>query len=122
VSLTINGVTHRTWTDTELDAYEKRWRLGTRERLAYDVLLYTAQRVGDVVRMQRNEIRNGVIAVVQEKTGTEVFVPLHPALARSIKAGPSKGVYLIGDKNGRPNHAHESNGADFDRGQGGPLV
>jgi integrase len=94
--------THRTWTDTELDAYEKRWPLGTRERLAYDVLLYTAQRVGDVVRMQRNEIRNNVIAVVQEKTGTEVFVPLHPALARSIKAGPSKGVYLIGDKNGRP--------------------
>ena len=43
-----------------------------------------------------------MIAVVQEKTGTEVFVPLHPALARSIKAGPSKGVYLIGDKNGRP--------------------
>jgi integrase len=52
--------------------------------------------------MQRNEIRNGVIAVVQEKTGTEVFVPLHPALARSIKAGPSKGVYLVGDENGRP--------------------
>jgi integrase len=94
--------THRTWTDTELDVYEKRWPLGTRERLAYDVLLFTAQRVGDVVRMQRNDIRNGVIAVVQEKTGTEVFVPLHPALARSIKAGPSKGVYLIGDKNGRP--------------------
>jgi integrase len=94
--------THRTWTDTELDAFEKRWPLGTRERLAYDVLLYTAQRVGDVVRMQRNEIRNGVIAVVQEKTGTEVFVPLHPALVRSIKAGPSKGLYLIGDKNGRP--------------------
>src|SRR5262249_49806168 len=74
----------------------------TRERLAFDVLLYSAQRVGDVVRMQRSDIRNGVITVVQEKTGAEVFVPLHPALARSIKAGPSKGVYLIGDKNGRP--------------------
>jgi integrase len=94
--------THHTWTDAELDAYEKRWPLGTRERLAFDVLLYTAQRVGDVVRMQRAAIRNGVIIVVQQKTGTEVFVPVHPALARSIKAGPSKGVYLIGDKDGRP--------------------
>jgi integrase len=93
---------HHTWTDAELDAYEKRWPLGSRERLAYDVLLYTAQRVGDVVRMQRSHIRNGVIAVEQEKTGAEVFVPLHPALARSIKAGPSKGLYLIGDSNGRP--------------------
>src|SRR5262249_40946944 len=64
--------------------------------------LYSAQRVGDVVRMQRSNIRNDVITVVQEKTGAEVFIPLHPALARSIKAGPSKGIYLIGDKNGRP--------------------
>jgi integrase len=94
--------THHTWTDAELDAYEKRWPLSTRERLAFDVLLYTAQRVGDVVRMQRSDIRSGVISVVQQKTGVEVFVPVHPALARSIKAGPSKGVYLIGDKDGRP--------------------
>jgi integrase len=94
--------THHTWTDAELAAYENRWSLGTRERLGFDLLLYTAQRVGDVVRMQRSHIRNGVITITQQKTGAEVFVPLHPALARSIKAGPVKGVYLIGDKNGRP--------------------
>jgi integrase len=52
--------------------------------------------------MQRSDIRNGVITVTQEKTGTEVFVPLHPALTRSIKAGPANGLYLIGDRNGRP--------------------
>jgi integrase len=94
--------THHTWTDAQLDTYERHWPTGTRERLAFDVLLYTAQRVGDVVRMQRSDIRNGVIAVVQEKTRAEVFVPLHPALARSIKAGPAKGIYLVGDKDGRP--------------------
>jgi integrase len=94
--------THHTWTDEQLGAYEKRWPLGTRERLAYDILLYTAQRVGDAVRMQRSDIRNGVITVSQQKTGAEVFVPLHPALARSIKAGPAKGIYLIGDRSGRP--------------------
>jgi len=58
--------------------------------------------VGDVVRMQRAQIRNGVMTITQQKTGAEVFVPVHPALARSIKAGPTKGLYLIGDKNGRP--------------------
>jgi integrase len=94
--------THHTWTDEQLAAYEVRWPLGTRERLAFDLLLYSAQRVGDVVRMQRSDIRNSVVTVVQQKTGVEVFVPLHPALARSIKAGPSKGIYLVGDKNGRP--------------------
>jgi integrase len=94
--------THHAWTDAQLETYENRWPLGTRERLAFDVLLYTAQRVGDAVRMQRSDIRNGVIAMTQEKTGAEVFVPLHPALARSIKAGPANGLYLIGDRNGRP--------------------
>jgi len=94
--------THHTWTDDQLTAYEKRWPLGTRQRLAFDVLLYSAQRVGDAVRMRRSDIHNGVIAIVQQKTGTNVFVPLHTALVRSIKAGPSRGLYLIGDKNGRP--------------------
>src|SRR5215510_3054775 len=94
--------THHTWNDVELDAYEKKWPLGTRERLAYDLLLYSAQRVGDVVRMQRSDIRNGVIPVTQEKTAEPVLIPLHPALARSVKAGPANGLYLIGDKNGRP--------------------
>src|SRR5262249_25426858 len=55
-------------------------RLSARQRLAYDVLLYSAQRVGDAVRMQRSDIHDGVIAIVQQKTGTRVFVPLHPAL------------------------------------------
>jgi integrase len=94
--------THHTWTDDQLEAFEKRWPLGTRERLAYAVLLYTGQRVGDAVRMRRADIRNGVIHVVQAKTGTELYLELHPALARAIKAGPAKGVYLIGDQHGRP--------------------
>ena len=37
------------WTDQELSAFEARWPLGTRQRLAYTLLLYSGQRVGDVV-------------------------------------------------------------------------
>src|SRR5436190_1063171 len=33
--------THHTWTDAELAQFEGQWRLGTRERLAYALLLYT---------------------------------------------------------------------------------
>jgi hypothetical protein len=36
--------THHTWTDAELRAFEARWPLGTRERLAYALLLYSGQR------------------------------------------------------------------------------
>jgi integrase len=98
--------THHTWTDAQLAAFEARWPLGTRQRLAYALLLYTAQRVGDVVRMRRQDISGGYIAVVQEKTGTALSIPIFSALTEAMKAGPCKGMHLIGDPNGRPMKGH----------------
>jgi enterobacteria phage integrase len=98
--------THHTWTDAEIAAYEAVWQIGTRERLAFDLLLYTGQRVGDVAAMRRSDIRNGAIRLRPEKTGDDLVVPhvipIHPNLARSMKAYQSKGLTLIGQANGRP--------------------
>ncbi len=94
--------TRHTWTDEELQRFEERWPLGTRERLAFALLLYTGQRIGDVVRMRRSDISDGIIRVIQTKTGAELSIPLHPALIAAIKAMPAKGMILIGDANGRP--------------------
>ena len=93
---------HHTWTDEELAAYETRWPLGTRERLAFALLLYTGQRVGDVVKLKRSDISGGMIQLVQQKTGVPLAIPIHQALDRAMRRGPAKGLYLIGDKNGRP--------------------
>jgi integrase len=93
--------THHTWTDGELEAYRKRWPVGTRERLAFAVLLYSGQRVGDAVKLRRSD----VLTVTQQKTGTPLKIAVHPALARAVRAGPSNGVYIIGDANGRPINA-----------------
>ena len=40
--------------------------------------------------------------MIQQKTGAELSIPIHPALLAAIKAAPAKGVTLIGDANGRP--------------------
>lgn len=93
---------HHTWTDAELRQYEAKWHLGTRQRLAYALLLYTGQRVGDVAKMTRGDIADGLIHVVQQKTGAEIWVPIHPELQRAMKAFPAKGLTLVGDANGRP--------------------
>jgi integrase len=93
--------TQHTWTEAELTAYEQRWPLGTRERLAYALLLYTGQRGGDVVRMRRGDIVKGAVHVRQEKTGKDLIIPVHPILVRALKAGPTNGLYLIGDQYGR---------------------
>jgi integrase len=96
------GGEHHTWTDGELAAFEARWRLGTRERLAYALLLHTGQRVGDVAKMRRADIAGGAIAVVQEKTGTALAVSIAAELEAAMKAGPTNGLNLIGGPTGRP--------------------
>jgi integrase len=98
------GTIH-TWTDEELAAYEARWPHGTRERLAYDVLLYTAQRISDAVRIPLADAMRGTITLEQQKTGEEVALSVHPALMRSIKAGPCNGVSLLGKASGQPMRA-----------------
>jgi site-specific recombinase XerD len=94
--------TRHTWTEGELAAFEARWPLGTRQRLAYALLLYTGQRGGDVVKMRRADIADGAVAVTQTKTGATLSIPIHPELAAALKAGPVKGLSLIGDRHGRP--------------------
>jgi len=96
------GGSHHTWSEGELLQFEQRWPLGTRERLAYALLLYTAQRVGDVCKMTRADIANGELHVIQEKTGTELFLPVTPELELALKAFPARGLSLIGKANGKP--------------------
>lgn len=98
--------THHTWTDAELRAFEHRWPLGCRQRLAYALLLFTGQRGGDVVRMRRQDIVDGCINVVQQKTGTEVSIPIHAKLYEALNACPVNGIHLIGDQHGRPITRH----------------
>lgn len=80
-----------TWTEDEAAAYEARWPVGSRERLAFDLLIYTGLRRSDIVRLGRQHVKNGVITIKTRKSvnsgrPVEVSVRLLPALARSIAA------------------------------------
>jgi integrase len=94
--------THHTWTEAQIATYEAIWPIGTRERLAFDLLLFAGQRVGDVAAMRRSDLRDGAIHITQEKTGAKLPIPLHPNLLRSLKAATAKGLTLIGAPNGKP--------------------
>jgi integrase len=48
---------HHAWTQEEIAQFEARWAIGTKPRLALALLLHTAQRRGDVVRMGPQHIR-----------------------------------------------------------------
>ena len=78
------GAGFRPWTEDDVAAYERRWPIGTRQRVWLDVLLYTGLRRGDAVRLGRQHVRDGVASIKTEKSGFTVTVtlPILDALAR----------------------------------------
>lgn len=77
---------HRSWTDDELAKFEKKWKIGSRERLTYALALYTGQRKGDLLAMMWGHIEDDRIRVAQEKTGVRLRIPIHPALKGALPA------------------------------------
>jgi integrase len=90
-----------TWTDEEIDRYQRYWPIGTRERLALDLLLYTGLARGDVVRLGKQHASNGVITFRMEKNRGDgyVYPPLLQVLAETI-AGSKTGdlTFLVTEK------------------------
>ena len=52
---------------------------------------YTGQRQADVLRMGPGDIEDGGIVVVQQKTGKELWVPLHPNAWAGFMTGTPAG-------------------------------
>lgn len=93
---------HDTWTDEQIAQFEARWPLGTRERLALALLIHTGQRRGDVLRMGRQHIRDGVLTLKQRKTSVQVDIPVHPELGAAIAACPSEHLTFLTTARGAP--------------------
>jgi integrase len=76
------------WTEAEIEKFRAYHKLGTRERLAMELLLWTDQRRCDVVKMGKAQIRGGRIPITQQKTGKVMWVALAPQLLEAIVAMP----------------------------------
>lgn len=92
----------RVWTEDEITRFEAHWPVGTRERLAFCILLYTGLRRGDAARLGRQHVRNGVISMQMEKTGRELTIPLLPELAAVIEATKTSNLAFVGKTSGAP--------------------
>jgi len=91
-----------TWTEDEVTQFEARWPVGARERLAFDLLLYTVQRSGDVRQMGRQHIRQGRLHVVQDKTGARLSLPILERLAASLATAPADQMMFVVTAYGQP--------------------
>lgn len=91
-----------TWTEDEATQYEACWKVGTKERLAFDILLYTGLRRGDAVVLGRQHVKDGVATIRASKNGEEISIPILPPLARSIEATKTGDLTFLVTEHGRP--------------------
>lgn len=94
---------HHVWTEEEVRQFEAHWPIGTRERLALAIFLYTGLRVSDVCRLGRQHVKDGVISIKTAKTGAWVYLPIMPQLAEIIEATTTGNLtFVANEKNGAP--------------------
>jgi integrase len=96
-----------TWTEKELAQFEARWPEGSRQRLAFALLLYTGQRGSDVYRMSYAHIDGDTIEVAQQKTGQEnsdekLIIPMHRNLRHELALAKRKHVVILATAFGQP--------------------
>jgi integrase len=102
----IKGDGFHTWSDGEITQFEAAHPIGSRERRALALGVYTGQRRGDVIRMGRQHIRDGVLHVTQEKTGAALAIPIHPELQAVLNAVPLTQLTFLQTLRGKPFPGH----------------
>jgi integrase len=101
VPVKTNG--HHAWERDECAQFEAHHALGTRARLAYELLLQVGHSRSDVVGMGRQHVRNGVLSLQRQKTKVAFDVPIMPTLQRAIDAmPPSDHMMFLVTGQGRP--------------------
>jgi integrase len=80
----------RAWSEQDVARYEARHPIGTKARLAFDLLLYTGVRRSDVVRLGPQMERDGKLVFSEAKGSSRIVkaheLPILPPLRQSIDA------------------------------------
>lgn len=96
------GGHHHTWTIEQLEAFEKRWALGTPERTAYEIMAWTSVRISDAFLLRWTQYQElprwtmqddiaGWLVIQQKKADDEnqdrtLNIPVPPELAAALAA------------------------------------
>jgi integrase len=106
---------HVTWSEEHIAAFRNAYPVGTKPRLAMELLLGTALRCADVVKLGRGHVHDGLISITKvippaelakvvsitaQKTNTALTIPITAELAEAINAGASSEhvTFLINER------------------------
>jgi integrase len=90
---THKGVGFYRWTESDIAKFRSRWALGTKPRLALELMLWTGTRRGDARLLPPP--RNGRFTGTAGKTGKEFDLPVAPPLAAAIEAMSAVGITTL---------------------------
>ena len=102
----INPDGFHVWTAAEIEQYQATHPVGTKARLALDLLRYTGVRRSDVVKLGRQMERGGILHFTETKGRDHRIkhrdIPIIPALRHSIDATPSGHMAYLVTAFGKP--------------------
>jgi integrase len=84
-----------TWTEAEVAQFEAHHSIGSKARLALALMLYTAVRRSDLVRLGWQHVQGDAIAFRQKKTDSPLVIPIHPALMQVLAAAPRTNLTFL---------------------------
>ncbi|RAP40204.1 integrase [Rhodovulum viride] len=73
-----------------------------RARLVYELCLGTGQRIGDVLKIRWDHLKDGAYDFTQGKTDKPLWIPLTDRLSAHLAMVERKGLTVITDAQGRP--------------------
>lgn len=80
------------WEAEHIAQFRAHWPVGSKPRLALELLLCTAARRSDAVRLGPQDIRDGAIYFRAQKTGGRVGVPISAELQEALDAMPVRPI------------------------------
>jgi integrase len=97
---------HQPWEAKHYAKFERRWEIGTRERLAYEILKRLGLRRSDVRRLGPEHVVNGMLRFQPRKTRNTTAVwldqPMDRELLRIIAATVTGAKTYLVDNRGKP--------------------
>lgn len=92
---------YETWEEEDIAAFRTRWKMGTTQRLAFEILLNTGLRVSDAVRLGPQHLKDGFHTIVVQKTKKQVSIPVHPDLRPVLAAIEDKHLTYLATRQGK---------------------
>lgn len=97
---------HRPWPADLIEAYTAAAAPETTARTVMELCIGTGQRIGDVLAMRWDHVRDGGIEVRQSKTGSRLWIPFTPRLAAYLAGLQRRAMTIVADRAGRPQTYH----------------